>query len=322
MTPVPTTAPSRSLAAATFCTLIWGSTFLFISIGNDTVPPVWAATMRLVAASAILFALAVARGQPLPRGAALASALWFGLFQFGFNFPLLYWAEKTVPSSLTSIVFATIPLQAALMSWRMGLESFSPARVIGGVVAVAGIGFIFGGELRWAGGPWPLLAVVAGTVCANVGSLLYKKGPHQPPIPANAIATALGAVIAFVISRLAREPMTPPPTPGSWFALGYLTIAGSVGAFVTWSWLVMRMPVSRISFIAVIAPLIALALGVLVRHEHLAPLSVAGALVVLAGVAIGLEVGRVPARVAPDDRGGQGPGGGSDTSNSSRASTG
>jgi drug/metabolite transporter (DMT)-like permease len=296
----PAAAPSSANrgvpAAAAACALIWGSTFLFISVGNDTLPPVWAAALRLALASAILFTLARLTRQPLPRGPALRAAAAFGLLQFGVNFPLLYWSEKTVPSGLAAIVFGTIPLQAAFLAWRVGLERFSWPRVIGGLVAVIGIVLLFGGVLETRPDPRPLLAVLLATVCANIGSTLYKMGPRQPTIPANAVATALGAVVSFVVSRIAHESAILPPTSGSWFALVYLTIAGSIGAFVLWTWLVGRVAVTRLSFISVVAPLIALLLGILVRHERPAPLSAVGALLVLAGVAIGLELGALRRR--------------------------
>jgi drug/metabolite transporter (DMT)-like permease len=295
--PSPTPTNRWVPVAIAGCTGIWGSTFLFISVGNDTLPPVWAAALRLTLAAVILFTLTRIVGQPLPRGRALRAATGFGLLQFGINFPLLYWSEKTVPSGLAAIVFGTIPLQAAFLAWRLGLERFSWPRVIGGLVAVVGIALLFGGELRSSPDPRPLVAVLLATVCANVGSMIYKMGPHQPTIPANTVGAALGAVICFGVSRILHEPAIAPPTAGSWLALLYLTFAGSVSAFVLWTWLVARVAVTRLSFISVVAPMIALLLGIVVRHERPAPLSAVGALAVLMGVAIGLELG--PIRMRP-----------------------
>ena len=102
-----TAKPWMAFAA---CGAIWGSTFLVISIGNDTLAPVWAATLRLTLAALLLGAWTRARGRALPRGAALRAALGYGVAQFGVNLPLLYWGEKLVPSGLSAVVFATIPL--------------------------------------------------------------------------------------------------------------------------------------------------------------------------------------------------------------------
>lgn len=285
----------RSLLAFTGCTLIWGSTFLFIRIGNDTLPPFWASALRLLLAAAILAAILAARGQAWPRGPALRAALGYGLFQFGINFPLLYWGELSVSSGLSAVIFATVPLSSALGSAAFGLERLSWMRVLGGVVSLAGIAIVFSGE-HDAAGVLPILAVFAATLFAVVGSLLLKRGPRQSPIGANAVGSALGGVVCLGISLAAGEHWALPATGSGWFSILYLTVAGSVGAFVLWAWLVGRWDVSRLGFMAVITPLIALTLGVLFRGERLGSMTFAGVAVVLAGVAIGLGlVGRRPA---------------------------
>src|SRR6185295_10867966 len=108
----PTSAVRPWLAFAA-CGAIWGSTFLVISIGNDALAPVWAATLRLAAASVLLAAWTILRGQRLPRGPALRAALGYGVAQFGVNLPLLYWGERVVPSGLAAVVYATLPLSSA-----------------------------------------------------------------------------------------------------------------------------------------------------------------------------------------------------------------
>src|SRR5438093_7593310 len=75
------------------CCLIWGSTFLAIRIGNEAVPPIWAATTRLVLAAPLLTLLVLATRQRFPRGPALRGALLFGIFNFGVNLSLLYWVS-------------------------------------------------------------------------------------------------------------------------------------------------------------------------------------------------------------------------------------
>src|SRR5689334_11776134 len=119
MEPTRNGSPPRKAAvygAFGICCVVWGSTFLFISLGNDVFPPVWAATLRLAVAAPILAALARAQGQRWPRGAAWRAAAGYGFLQFGVNFPLLYWGEKTVPSGLCAVLFATVPISTALFA--------------------------------------------------------------------------------------------------------------------------------------------------------------------------------------------------------------
>src|SRR5262249_28306669 len=130
--PAPASAPpdagpgaagdARPWIAFAACGAIWGSTFMVISVGNDALAPVWAATLRLLLAALLLGAWTVARGRSLPRGAALRAALGYGVAQFGVNLPLLYWGEKVVPSGLSAVVYATVPLSTALITRAFRME--------------------------------------------------------------------------------------------------------------------------------------------------------------------------------------------------------
>ena len=71
------------------CCLIWGSTFLAIRIGNQSLPPEWAATMRLTLAAPLLALIVLVRRDPWPRGKTLLGATLFGAFNFGANLALL-----------------------------------------------------------------------------------------------------------------------------------------------------------------------------------------------------------------------------------------
>jgi drug/metabolite transporter (DMT)-like permease len=266
------------------CIVIWGSTFLAIRIGNDTVPPLWAATLRLALASGILIAVARATGQPLPRGAALQAAAWYGFLVFGVNFALLYWGEMTVPSGTTAVLYATIPLSTALFARIFGLERLSALKTGGAVIAMAGVAAIFSGELGTRVPAVPLLAISAGTLCASLGGVLLKRGPRQSALASNAVGAGVGAVICYFLSTLVREPHVIPRSTGEWFPILYLTIAGSVGAFVLYAWLLKHWSATRASTISVIVPIVALLLGALVRHERLTGAGLLGTFLVLAGV--------------------------------------
>jgi drug/metabolite transporter (DMT)-like permease len=118
---------------------------------------------------------------------------------------------------------------------------------------------------------------------------LLKRGPKQDPFAANAVGCAAGAVIAGVASVLLGERHAIPSTVSAAWPLIYLTIAGSVGAYVIMSWLVSHWTVTRTAYITVIVPIIALALGAVVRHEPLGGGSVLGAVLVLAGLLLGMR---------------------------------
>jgi drug/metabolite transporter (DMT)-like permease len=291
-----TWAPYGAFAA---CAAIWGSTFLAIRIGNETVPPIWGAALRLVIAAVVLVALARITRQPLPRGAALSAALGYGVFQFGVNLPLLYWGETEVSSGLSAVIYATIPLTMAILARVLGIESLTRAKLVGALVALVGVAIIFSGESMSGTRLLPVGAVFAATWTACLGTLLLKRGPAQSAIGANAVGSAVGAPVCLAISALAGEPWSLPASVRVWFPVLYLAIVGSVGAFVVFAWLIQRWPATRASYISVVIPLVAVTLGALVRAERLHAATLAGSIVVIGGVALGLRASRLPSARRP-----------------------
>lgn len=281
--------------AFAICTLVWSSTFLFIRIGNDRVAPVWAATLRLALATVLLTLIAVATRQRWPRGAALRAALWFGFVDFGISLPLLYWGETSVPSGIASVLFATIPLSTAIFARIAGLEPFRPIKLAAALLALAGVAILFSAQMAGAVPPIALLAVFFGAVTASLAGVLLKRAPGTSPVATNAVAHAIGALGAGAVSMGLRESHALPASAQAWAPILYLTIVGSVVAFVSFAWLVERWPVTRISFISVIIPVVALALGVAVRGEHVTMTSVVGSIVVLGAVVLGIASDRAVA---------------------------
>jgi drug/metabolite transporter (DMT)-like permease len=289
MTEAPHAARTARIAAFIGCCAIWGTTFLVIRIGNDAVPPVWAACLRLTLASALLWLWTAFRHQAAPRGRALTAAVQYGVFQFGLNMPLLYWGETAVPSGLSAVFYATGPITLALLARAAGLEQLTRRKIMGAVIATGGVALIFSSELAARVPPLPLAAVFTSALVAPIGSTLLKRGPAQSAIGVNAVGCSVGAAMCFVWSIVLSESHAVPRTAGAILPIVYLTLAGSLGAFLLWTWLVHHAPLSKISYIAVLTPLVALAVGALVRGERIAALTLAGAAVVFAGVVIGLR---------------------------------
>ena len=283
-------SPALGWGAWGTCTVIWGGTFLIIAFGNDQVPPVWGATLRLALAAVVLLVIMAILRHPLPRGPALVSAVRFGLFQFGLNFPFLYMGEMRVSSGLSAVIYSTVPLSAAFLTWIFGVEPLRPIRIVGALIAILGVATIFFSQLKANAEPWAMAFVLLSSWSACLGTVLLKRGPRLSPIDANAIGTAVGAVVCWVWSLLLREPQQ---LPRDWAAIApilYLAIVGSVVTFVVYAWLVNHWEVSRISYMTVVIPVIAVVLGVLLRNEQVSGPSLAGAGIVLIGVVVGLQL--------------------------------
>ena len=255
--------------AVTFvaCAPIWGSTFLAIRFGNEATPPVWAATIRLAIASALLFGIAAAFRMPLPRGQALRGAAWWGLFNLGVSLSLLYIGETTVPSGISAVLFATVPFTTALLAAGFRVEPLVTRKLIAAVVAIGGVAIIFAGELGVSVPFTGLLTVFGAASAAALANVLLKRAPKQQVIPSHAI----------------------PVTAAAWIPILYLTLAGSLVAFVLFTWLVTHWSVSNASLLGVMVPVIAVILGGLVKGEQPAALTYLGAAVVISAILIALR---------------------------------
>ena len=281
-------------------TLIWGTTFLFIRLGNDIVAPIWSAAIRLALAAALLTLISVVTRARFPRGDALKATLLFGFFNFGVNFALLYWGEVRVPSGVAAIFYASFPLTTGLLAAAFGLERLERRRTAVAVAALVGVVLIFGGELSVSVPALPLFGVFVAATASGLGNILLKRAPAQAVFPVNAIGSAVGAVVCLVTSIVVGEDHALPMSLQGWVPILYLTIAGSLGAYVIYTWLVNHWPATRASLVGVTAPVIAVIVGAVVKEERPSGLTLVGAGIVLGSVILGL---RSPHGKAPEKTG-------------------
>lgn len=273
------------------CCLIWGSTFLAIRIGNQSLPPEWAATMRLTLATPLLALIALARRDPWPRGKTLLGAILFGALNFGANFALLYWGERVVPSGIAAVLYATVPLSTALFAAALGVEHLNARKLVAAIVAIAGVATIFAGEMQLDVPFDGLLAVFFAATFASLSSIVLKRYPQPSAFATNAVGAAAGAIICFLASVLLGEDRAVPTAFASIWPVIYLTLAGSLGAYVIFTWLVAHWSVTNASYVGVVVPVIAVILGALVLQETRAAQTYLGAVVVVGAVVVALRGG-------------------------------
>jgi drug/metabolite transporter (DMT)-like permease len=215
--------------------------------------------------------------------------LLFGIFNFGVNLSLLYWGERVVPSGIAAVLYATVPLSTALLAAALGVERLAPRKLGAAGLAVVGVAVIFAGELRLDVPLAGLIAVFLAATAAALSSVFLKQTSQPSAIAANAVGAAIGAIVCAGVSLALGEDHALPTTAAGWWPIAYLTIAGSLGAYVLYTWLVQHWPVTNASMIGVVVPVIAVILGALAKGEQRAPESYFGAVVVLIAVLVALR---------------------------------
>jgi O-acetylserine/cysteine efflux transporter len=166
----------------------------------------------------------------------------------------------------------------------MGQERLDAWRLAATLVAFSGVIVVFASELRARAEAIALLAVLGSATLAAFSSVLLRQIPPQPVIPTVALGCGASAVLLVPVSLLAGESLALPATWDAWGPVLYLAIAGSIGAFGLFTWLLNRWSASSVTLIGVIVPVVAVAVGAIVGGERLAWTTLAGGALVLAGV--------------------------------------
>lgn len=275
--------------------LIWGSTWLFIKIGLADLPPVSFAGIRFVVAAAVLWGIVAIRRTPLPRSARAWGYLALtGFLAFSVNYGLLFWGEQRTSSGLAAVLQATIPAFGLVLAHLLvPSDRMTPAKIFGVALGIAGVAVIFSDKTTLAG-PDALrggIAIVGGAFAVAVSNVLVKaRGGSFDPVILSAVQMTFGLVPLVAVGRaLEGSPFAFPWTPRAVLALFYLALVGSVVAFLLFYWLLRRMDVTKVLLIALVTPVLAVALGAAVLGERLGGPAFLGTAMILAGVFIGVR---------------------------------
>ena len=271
---------------------IWGSTWLFIKLGLRDLPPISFAAIRFALASAILFAVVAARRMPLPRTRReLMLILETGVLAFALNYGLLFWGEQHITSGLAALLQATIPVFGMLIAHAyLPGERLTAWKLGGAILGVVGVGVIFSNQLAAEGGMalWGSAAIVVGAAFVAYANVLVKaRGAGIEPATLAAGQMLCGLVpLALVGLAFEGNPFNFHWTTLAVVSLLYLTLVGSVAAFLLYYWLVRNMDVTKTMLIALVTPLAAVLLGMIVLGEQLSWRTVAGGALIMSGIGL------------------------------------
>ena len=271
---------------------IWGSTWLFIKIGLADLPPFTFAGIRFVLASIILISLVLARRARWPRTRREWSLIAIvGILQFTLNYGLVFWGEQHISSGLAAVLQSTFPVFGLVIAHLyLPQERMTGSRVVGVLLGVLGVAVIFSDQLSIAGHMALLgsVALVLSALFGSYGNVLVKAygGQIDPQILA-----AGQMVFGFVPLLAIGIPLEGNPLRFHWttkavFCLLYLVVVGSVVAFALYYWLVRKMDVTNTMLIALVTPVVAVILGMVVLHEKLNWRLFAGGACIIGGLAL------------------------------------
>ncbi|MFH1852925.1 MAG: DMT family transporter [Candidatus Neomarinimicrobiota bacterium] len=271
--------------------LVWGTTWFFIKISLEGTPPFLGAGLRFLSAGLILWGIVFwKKDYPTFDRTSIMIYLLFGGFNFGISYALSYWATQYIYSNLSAIIWAGFPLIVTLLAhFTLPDERLNPRKIISIIIGMSGVLLIIsdsgnlGGDNVLAG----ILTVSLAVLLAAWPNVYLKR--HQgavKPIPMNAVSQTLAGIVILTLSVLFEGGRTMTMDFTNLFALAYLTIFGTVLAWVIYVWLFSRLSITLISYIAFFPPVVATIIGWLVLGEKLTSVTGLGALLVLTGILI------------------------------------
>ncbi len=295
---------TANLALLVLLSVIWGTAFLFITLGLDNFSPFLFAALRFDIAGPALLAVAFVwvRREALPRGrsqwtAVLATSV---LNILGYH-ALLYWGQGHTFEAVASVIVGLNPILATVFS-RVLLKD-ERLRALGIVGLGVGLGGIVLLQLLKPGQPFDLqglgeFAVAGAVACWALGTVVSRRIDHQmKPVTLTAWQMLVGAVLlhitAFSIEGGGRMNWTPSGT-GS---LLYLALLSSGFGYFLFFFLVQRLGAIRTTVVSTLTPISATVAGVLVLHDPVEPRMLIAFALIVASFAMVTEPwkGRSPA---------------------------
>jgi drug/metabolite transporter (DMT)-like permease len=277
--------------------LIWGSTWLAITLQLGVVAPEVSVTYRFALASLLLAVGCVATGRSLRfklRDHGFLAGV--GLLMICVNYILIYRAERFVASGLVAVVYSTIVFMTPIgMRVAFGTP-LRPRLFVAATLGVAGVALLFLPELELAargGGELALgVALVLAAVAACAAGNLIAVRNHNagiPTITGTVWTLAYGTLFAAIVTIAGGSPWTFDARPAYVLSLAYLAVFGSVVAFVTYFALLKRVGAGPSSYIAVATPVIAMLLSTVFEGYRWTGTAVVGVVLAVLGNSLALR---------------------------------
>lgn len=302
MTATPTRFDGRAWLLFSTMAVLWGLPYLFISIAVESLSPPAVVAGRTLIGALLLLPFALRQKALRPAWSKFGWVLAFGAIEMAGPFLLLGHAEQTLPSGLTGLLVATVPLFAAVIAFTGGDRAvLRPARLIGLIVGFVGVGIIVAGPGLAAGGSAGLIAigeVLLVALCYAIAPFIVAR--QLKGVPAlGTITLSLAAVGVFYlpIALLTQHEL---PTVRSSLSLVALAVLCTAVAFIVFFALIDRVGPARAPLFTYVNPVVAILLGVLILGEQITIGLVIGFPLVIAGCWLAATGGTLRTKPQPE----------------------
>ncbi len=273
--------PLGALALTAAAPASWGTTYLVTSQFLPPGFPLVSTIIRVLPAGLLLLAIT----RTLPHEVWWWQALLLGALNIGVFNALLFVAAYRLPGGVAATLFAVQPLLVAALAFALLGEWATRRQIVWGLLGVVGVGLIvLRGRLSFD--PIGILAGIGSTVAMACGIVLTKRWGRPAGVRPTAFAgwqlTAGGLVLVpLAVAFEGLPPALDLPAIGGYL---WLAVVGALLSYPIWFSGIGRLPISAVSFLPLLSPIVATALGWLILGETLTPAQGLGFVLALTAV--------------------------------------
>ncbi len=269
----------------------WGSSYLFIKIGIESLTPLTLVAARVAIGAMVLAVVMRLTRQALPRERRVYGHMVV-VARLGIVIPftLITWGEQTIDSGLAAILTGTVPLFAIILAALvLHDEPITVNRLVGLVVGFAGLVVLTSPSLgSGPGGTLPgVLALIGSSVSYGAAGVYARRTVSDVPPLTNAfLEVGFAALITLVLALALDDPFATRIEASTVLSVAWLGLIGSGLAFLAFFYLLGRWGATRTSLVAYVMPVVGVVLGVIVLRETVSLPVLIGMALIIAGVAL------------------------------------
>jgi drug/metabolite transporter (DMT)-like permease len=265
--------------------VLWGIPYLLIKVAVEDFSPAALVFCRTGIGAVLLVPIALARHQLWPVFARWRALLAFTVAELAIPWVLLSEAEEKLPSSVSGLLVAAVPLVGALLIWIVGRRGHDDALgargLLGLVVGFVGVAVLVGFDLSGADGPSAALVGVV-VIGYALGPLIQHRALSD--LPALGVVAASLSICAIIYAPFAFSELPAAVPPARVVAsVVVLGVVCTAAAFIVFFALIAEAGPVRATVVTYVNPAVALVLGVAFLHEHFGVATAAGFVLILGG---------------------------------------
>jgi len=285
--------------------VVWGSTYLAILFAIEDMPPFLMSSFRFLAAGTLLYAWTSCKGEKQPDFVSVAKNTICGTLMLVGGTVSVAWAEQYLSSGMAAIIVTAVPFWFVLLDKRQWSFYFTNKIVIIGLLigfvgVVMLVAFNKHPDTQASGKQWlGAVGIAIGSIAWTTGSLASKYNPAKTSMLMNGSIQLLAAgffcLIVSLFTGEAKNFSFVNVNTSSWLGLIYLTIMGSLVAYLSYLWLLKIKPAAVVSTYVYVNPVVALLLGTLIAKEKITALHLSALAVIIIGLLL-VNMGKISAR--------------------------